>query len=187
MQLDLNFVNVPPGIQSDWVQLCETFEVNAWFVQGTEALSGWNFANNGVLLTPFEDGAGFQELVQHFKLRGGGDLAVAILSSESFQLSGNAFRAGANDVIAMPPRRLDFERLLKFLKAQSSKLVHPDAILPLDMIEREAIRTALIACNGQVSKTSRKLGIGRSTLYRKLEQYDLVEKNQIPKSSVTGK
>jgi len=87
----------------------------------------------------------------------------------------------------MPPRRLDFERLLKFLKAQSSKLVHPDAILPLDMIEREAIRTALIACNGQVSKTSRKLGIGRSTLYRKLEQYDLVEKNQMSKSSVTGK
>jgi len=40
-------------------------------------------------------------------------------------------------------------------------------------IEKEAIRDALEESNGNVSKASKRLGIGRATLYRKLKKYNL--------------
>jgi DNA-binding NtrC family response regulator len=40
---------------------------------------------------------------------------------------------------------------------------------PLDEIEREVIRFAISHYRGQMSEVARRLGIGRSTLYRKLE------------------
>lgn len=43
----------------------------------------------------------------------------------------------------------------------------------LDRLEAEAIKFALNHYRGQMSAVARKLGIGRSTLYRKLKQHDL--------------
>jgi DNA-binding NtrC family response regulator len=42
-------------------------------------------------------------------------------------------------------------------------------IRPLEEIERDAIRFALSYYRGQMSEVARRLKIGRSTLYRKLE------------------
>src|SRR5262249_13601378 len=42
-------------------------------------------------------------------------------------------------------------------------------VRPLDDIERDAIRFAISHYRGQMSEVARRLGIGRSTLYRKLE------------------
>jgi DNA-binding NtrC family response regulator len=44
---------------------------------------------------------------------------------------------------------------------------------PLDQLEAEAIKFALSHYHGQMSAVARKLGIGRSTLYRKLKEYGL--------------
>jgi DNA-binding NtrC family response regulator len=44
---------------------------------------------------------------------------------------------------------------------------------PLDQLEAEAIKFALSHYHAQMSVVARKLGIGRSTLYRKLKEYDL--------------
>jgi DNA-binding NtrC family response regulator len=46
----------------------------------------------------------------------------------------------------------------------------------LEDLEREAIVTAMESNRGNLSDVARQLGIGRSTLYRKLEQYGLREK-----------
>jgi DNA-binding NtrC family response regulator len=46
---------------------------------------------------------------------------------------------------------------------------------PLDHLEAEAIKFALAHYRGQMSSVARKLGIGRSTLYRKLKQHGLEE------------
>ncbi|HMF21341.1 MAG TPA: helix-turn-helix domain-containing protein [Pseudolabrys sp.] len=46
---------------------------------------------------------------------------------------------------------------------------------PLEDIEREAIRFAISRYQGQMSEVARRLGIGRSTLYRKLEGLALEE------------
>lgn len=48
-------------------------------------------------------------------------------------------------------------------------LTGPDGhVRPLDDIEAEAIRLALDLYGGNLSEAARRLGIGRSTLYRKL-------------------
>lgn len=44
---------------------------------------------------------------------------------------------------------------------------------PLEEIERETIRHALTHYEGQMTEVARRLGIGRSTLYRKLKELDL--------------
>jgi DNA-binding NtrC family response regulator len=48
--------------------------------------------------------------------------------------------------------------------------------MSLDELERAAIEKALKRHGGNLSDVARQLGIGRSTLYRKLEQYGLREK-----------
>jgi DNA-binding NtrC family response regulator len=45
----------------------------------------------------------------------------------------------------------------------------------LDELGREIIKFALAHYRGHMSEISRKLGIGRSTLYRKLKDYGLIE------------
>ncbi len=51
---------------------------------------------------------------------------------------------------------------------------------PLDQLEADAIKFALAHYHGQMSAVARKLGIGRSTLYRKLKDYDLEPKDLEP-------
>jgi DNA-binding NtrC family response regulator len=46
-------------------------------------------------------------------------------------------------------------------------------VLPLEAIEAAAIRFAISHYRGQMSEVARKLRIGRSTLYRKLDQLGL--------------
>ena len=46
---------------------------------------------------------------------------------------------------------------------------------PLEDIERDAIRFAISHYRGQMSEVARRLKIGRSTLYRKLEGLGLDE------------
>ena len=48
-------------------------------------------------------------------------------------------------------------------------------IITLEMAECEVIKYAIKKYNGSISKIARKLGIGRSTLYRKLREYGLEE------------
>jgi len=56
-------------------------------------------------------------------------------------------------------------------------LAEPDdgggRFLSLEEMERRAIRRAVTVCEGNLSLAARKLGIGRSTLYRKMQQYGI--------------
>jgi DNA-binding NtrC family response regulator len=45
----------------------------------------------------------------------------------------------------------------------------------LNQLEEDAIRFALSFCRGQISDMARKLGIGRSTLYRRMKELGLAE------------
>jgi transcriptional regulator of acetoin/glycerol metabolism len=47
------------------------------------------------------------------------------------------------------------------------------AIENLDILEEATIRRVLERYNFNMSKVSRKLGVGRSTLYRKLKKYGI--------------
>jgi DNA-binding NtrC family response regulator len=49
----------------------------------------------------------------------------------------------------------------------------------LDRLEADAIKFALVHYRGQMSAVARKLGIGRSTLYRKLKRQDLLKQHDL--------
>jgi transcriptional regulator of acetoin/glycerol metabolism len=49
----------------------------------------------------------------------------------------------------------------------------PPKVHPLDELEREVILNAVGVCNGNVSEMARRLGIGRTTAWRKLKTYGI--------------
>ena len=53
-----------------------------------------------------------------------------------------------------------------------------DDVISLENAECEIIKFAIEKYNGSMSKIARKLGIGRSTLYRKLREYGLEEQDE---------
>jgi len=175
MQFDLVFVGLSAQAQSDWSLMSDRLGARAWFFDGVEAVEGLRFADVDVLIAEFTTRAAFHDVRQKYRLKGGGSLSVAIIEEPDFEMGCEAFRAGATDVVEATPSRSRADGLINHLQSVAVKQIHPDAVLPLEVVERIAIRAALLACNGQISKTSRKLGIGLSTLYRKLEQYELLE------------
>lgn len=56
--------------------------------------------------------------------------------------------------------------------SNSERLLHNDELLPLEELERRAILRALREAGGDKLAAARLLGIGKTTLYRKLKQYD---------------
>ena len=59
-------------------------------------------------------------------------------------------------------------------QAATSSPTDTTVILPLDEVERRAIVHALKVMDNNIPDAARALGIGRSTLYRKLKQYNLL-------------
>lgn len=50
-------------------------------------------------------------------------------------------------------------------------------IIPFEEIEKEVLRHALKVSDGNISKATRGLGIGRATFYRKLKKYNILDKD----------
>jgi DNA-binding NtrC family response regulator len=67
---------------------------------------------------------------------------------------------------AFPPVHADDSNVLPLLDAEGE-------VRPLEEIEAELIRFAIDHYRGQMSEVARRLRIGRSTLYRKLETLSL--------------
>jgi len=56
----------------------------------------------------------------------------------------------------------------------ASNSAGPDhAIVPLDELQRRAILDALDSCDHNVSQAARKLGIGRATMYRRMDRFGI--------------
>ena len=49
-------------------------------------------------------------------------------------------------------------------------------IVPLSIIERRAVYDAMAFCKGDKMKAAERLGIGKTTLYRKLKEYEEVKR-----------
>ncbi len=63
------------------------------------------------------------------------------------------------------------EHIQKALHAPEAQPGEEDDVLPFVEVEKRAILNAVSKCNGDISKASRKLGLSRATLYRKLNKY----------------
>ncbi len=101
------------------------------------------------------------------------------------QIAGQPARAGRSRRDAAPamievPPLLDFGRVAPSSPPLHGALALLDAhgdVRPLEEIEAEAIRFAIAHYRGQMSEVARRLQIGRSTLYRKLENLGLAERS----------
>jgi DNA-binding NtrC family response regulator len=121
-------------------------------------------------------------------LADGLELGVAEFPQIAAKVEGFAVRVPAAPVLAARPREREFVRIVR----------DPNALALLDengnprhlaRLEAEAIKFALNRYRGQMSAVARKLGIGRSTLYRKLKQPDLLKQRnlaQAPEALAAG-
>jgi len=65
--------------------------------------------------------------------------------------------------------------LLALTKAEEKTMEAPDSLLTLSEIERDYIRKVLEVCRRNHTEAARRLGISRSTLWRKLKEHGMAE------------
>ena len=63
--------------------------------------------------------------------------------------------------------------LIKLDNNIATTVVNSSGTLNLSEIEKETIIKAIEGCNGNITKASKKLGITRTALYRRMEKYDI--------------
>lgn len=72
-------------------------------------------------------------------------------------------------------KKLTPKNLPTYLKKIRTEKPHSvtDRIMPLSALEKDAIKKALLYYNGNMTKTSKALGIGRNTLYAKIKKNNI--------------
>ena len=60
-----------------------------------------------------------------------------------------------------------------FQLSSTSPTVEAEKVLNLMTVEKEVIRQAVMKSNGNLTLAAEELGIGRTTLYRKMDEYGL--------------
>jgi len=100
---------------------------------------------------------------------------AAMLKLMSYDWPGNVRElenAIARSIAISTTGQIDVPDLPPSLQFSSFELPpQKDEIVPIDEMERRAILRALNETNGDKVATARLLGIGKTTLYRKLKQY----------------
>jgi len=112
-------------------------------------------------------------------LADGGELTVAEFPQIAARVEGFDVRVPAAPVPARPPREREFIRVEVRDPNVLALLDENGNARHLDRLEADAIKFALAHYRGQMSAVARKLGIGRSTLYRKLKQHDLLKQQDL--------
>lgn len=78
-------------------------------------------------------------------------------------------------VLASPPEITPKDLPASVRSLGEKKIYETDNTLSswIEKLEEEALRQALLECEGNISQTAKKLGIGRATIYRKAKKYGL--------------
>jgi DNA-binding NtrC family response regulator len=111
-------------------------------------------------------------------LADGDELTVAEFPQIAAHVDGYDVRvppAPAFAPMADPPREREIVRVEIRDPNVLPLLANNGEMRKLDELEKETIRFALTHYRGQMSEIARRLGIGRSTLYRKMKEYGLEE------------
>jgi DNA-binding NtrC family response regulator len=113
-------------------------------------------------------------------LSDGGYLEVADFPQIVAQARGREESLKLTTSLPMPSAPVHIDAVRPLREKVETREAVPDRFLdargdvrPLETLERELIEFALKRHGGRMSKVARALGIGRSTLYRKLRDYDL--------------
>ncbi|MCG8607076.1 sigma-54 dependent transcriptional regulator [bacterium] len=78
-------------------------------------------------------------------------------------------------VLATPPEIVLNDLPLAVQSIAEKKIFESDNKLSgwIEQLEKDALHQALLECEGNISQTAKKLGIGRATIYRKAKKYGL--------------
>jgi DNA-binding NtrC family response regulator len=178
-------INIPPlrGRREDIADLARRFAARFAAEEGrnirglaSEALS---------LLTSYDwpgnvrqlENAVFRAVV----LADGDELTIAEFPQIAAHVEGYEVRvppAPAPGAAATAPREREIVRVEIRDPNAMSLLAANGEMRRLDDIEAATIRFALAHYRGQMSEIARRLGIGRSTLYRKMKEYGLEEESE---------
>ncbi len=106
-------------------------------------------------------------------LADGGDLTIAEFPQIAAQVEGFEVRVPPLPSTVMPPVEREVVRVEVRDPNVMPLLDETGNVRRLEAMEAEVIRFALAHYRGQMSEMARKLGIGRSTLYRKMKDFGL--------------
>jgi DNA-binding NtrC family response regulator len=145
--------------------------------EATSLLSGYDWPGNVRQL----ENAMFRAVV----LADGDELTVAEFPQIAAQMDGYDIRIPPAPAQAMRSESPQEPRIIQVpvRDPNALDLVAGSDMRKLDDLEREIITFALAHYRGHMSEVSRKLGIGRSTLYRKLKDYGLIENEPASEAS----
>ena len=80
---------------------------------------------------------------------------------------------GAEDIV---PQTMEMPAVTAAARSASPRSTRAGEIRPLDEIEADMIRLALGRYRGHMTEVAKRLKIGRSTLYRKMQEYGLEDR-----------
>ena len=110
-------------------------------------------------------------------LADGDELTVAEFPQIAAQVDGFDVRVPSAPASVPASMRVEREIVRVEVRDPNTRKMLDDhgEVRKLDDLEAEAIRFALTHYRGQMSEMARRLGIGRSTLYRKMKEYGFDE------------
>ena len=110
-------------------------------------------------------------------LADGDELTVAEFPQIAAQVQGFDVRVPSAPALSAQTTRVEREIVRVEVRDPNTRKMLDDHgdVRKLDDLEAEAIRFALAHYRGQMSEMARRLGIGRSTLYRKMKEYGFDE------------
>ena len=130
-------------------------------------------SSGALVIVPWVDADTFFGVRTALLRAGFPDAVAALLPEQSYSGVVQALRQSAIDVLARPLDLDDVRSMVEAMQRRSTPTAAVAATRSLAEMEKDAISSALAACRGQVALTARRLGIGRSTLYRKIELYGI--------------
>jgi DNA-binding NtrC family response regulator len=117
--------------------------------------------------------------IELIRKRSANSRMILLSSDRNVRGAVDAVRAGAWDYLTKP---VTTDALVQCVtealssgrsNGSTSAMIDIDAAITLDELERAAIEAALRRTRGNVTRAMKQLGIGRTTLYRKLKRYGL--------------
>jgi DNA-binding NtrC family response regulator len=134
---------------------------------------------NAICLDASLPGLSALSAIEVIRKRSASSRMILISADRNLRGAVDAVRAGAWDYLTKPVHTETLvqcvtEALASTLSpANSASTIDIDAAMTLDQLERVAIEAALRRTRGNVTRAMKQLGIGRTTLYRKLKRYGL--------------
>ena len=170
------------AVKLDFVLICATHcDLDAAIAENRfRADLFYRIAHHVVRLTPLREHSDRHGLITSlWQARSAGRTldADAMTQLTGYDWPGNLRQLSAclQTLIALsePGEHLDADLLPPYIRARPAPAIAASALpvdAGLDALTRAAMRDALAACNGNVARAARLLGISRSTMYRQLGQ-----------------